>query len=68
MKYIILFQVVLARSKANLQSDTLSVSLGTSVSINAVANLNPGEMVKITMTNEMLFLTFSVMFVNYILY
>ena len=43
---IILFQVVLARSKANLQSDTLSVSLGTSVSINAVANLNPGEKVK----------------------
>ena len=65
MKYIILFQVVLARSKANLQSDTLSVSLGTSVSINAVANLNPGEMVKMTMTTEMLFLTF---FANCIMY
>ena len=35
----------MARSKANLQSETLAVSLGTSVSINAVADLNPGEKV-----------------------
>ena len=35
----------MARSKANLQSETLAVSLGTSVSINAVADLSPGEKV-----------------------
>ena len=47
IQFIFIFQVVLARSKANLQSDTLSISLGTSVSLNAVANLNPGEKVSV---------------------
>ena len=47
IQFIFILQVVLARSKANLQSDTLSISLGTSVSLNAVANLNPGEKVSL---------------------
>ena len=47
IQLVFILQVVLARSKANLQSDTLSISLGTSVSLNAVANLNPGEKVSV---------------------
>ena len=42
---LVSFQVVLASSKANIKSDEMVVSLATTVSLNSVTRLKPGERV-----------------------